>query len=149
MKRIGRATPLLGGVLVLAAAVTPSCADCTDAGCGNLVTFHVTAGLQAGQPYQIEACVDGACQSGTLQVSETGGAIGQVVDGLVLDPKSDTIYLSFAEAADWEGTHPVTLTVRDDSGAILVDHAGNLTFGRDQPNGPNCPPTCWVGEVSV
>lgn len=148
MRRIGGGLPLVGGLLTLAAAITPSCANCTDEGCGDLVTFHVAADLQAGQAYQVEACADGVCQSGTLQVSETGEAIGPM-DGLVLDPRSDTIYLSSLEDADWEGTHLVTLTVRDASGAVLVDHADDLTFTRVQPNGPSCGPTCWEGEVTL
>lgn len=149
MRRTGGALPLLGGVLTLAAAIMPSCANCTDEGCGNLVTFHVGADLQADVPYQVEACADGVCQSGTLQVSEAGEVNGQVVDGLVLDPESDTIYLTPPEDADWEGTHLVTLTVRDDSDTALVDHSGDLAFTRDQPNGPNCAPTCWEGEVTL
>ncbi len=149
----GNVTPIvLGPLLWVMVAGLATCTSCTEAGCGSGMTFHVTSELKEGQPYLVEACVNEMCRSGTLEVAEDREPAAlpvTEVGGLGLDTGANTIYLTLPADRDWNGTHATTLTVRTADGRLLIGEDGESTMTRIQPNGPNCEPTCWIGEVSA
>jgi hypothetical protein len=46
---------------------------------------------------------------------------------------------------DQPGTPIVSVRVRDRRGRVLAETEHPVTLKRRQPNGPGCPPPCWVG----
>lgn len=122
---------------------------CTEAGCGSQITFQVEYELEAGESYLVEACVDDYCRTQTLEVPEDrDGALPVTeADGFGLQTERDIIYLALPDERDWGGTRVATLTVRDIEGRVVSELEGDADFERFQPNGPNCPPTCWLAEV--
>lgn len=127
-------------LLPLIAACDTAGKSCTEIGCAGSLVLQVvgvgdTTGLAgmitvAGHDFMVDC--DGtsdpevSCEAQTVSIflSEAGG--GEVV---------------------W------SLAAGGDTGGGGGGYAGNGTFtpnwSESQPNGPDCPPTCWVGEGTV
>ena len=142
------AAVLLGAALVWAVSPTGQSRDCSEVGCSSQVSFQLAAELRAGVAYNVEACADDDCRSQTLTVPDDG-PVGTGGEGLWLDTNDDVITLELPSDTNWEGTHAVSLRVVTEDGEEVVDMAGETDFERMQPNGPDCPPVCWLAEVTA
>lgn len=125
-------------------------AVCTDIGCESGVTFTLTRDLVTEEAYEVEACVGDLCRTATLEVpAPDDGPFAGVQEGaLGLNTDADSVSLRLPEG-DWSGTHRVSLLVRDSGGEVVAETERDADFERMQPNGPDCPPTCWRAEVAV
>lgn len=123
---------------------------CTDIGCGSQVVFWTDADLQATVAYDVEACVDDVCESATLEVPEDRVAEGVVpsieVGALGLETDRDVVYFGLPDG-NWSGSHQFSLVIRDAAGTIVADITQTGRFERMQPNGPDCPPVCWMADI--
>ena len=123
---------------------------CTVIGCDSQVVFWTDADLQATVAYEGEACVDDVCESATLQVPEDRVADGVVpsieVGSLGLETDRDVVYFGLPDR-DWSGAHQFSVVISDAAGAILADMSQPGRFERMQPNGPDCPPVCWMADI--
>ena len=122
---------------------------CTMIGCESAVVFHASIDLKAGIPYDVEACVDDMCERQVLRVPLpddgpfTGTSQGSI--SLFIDTETITFTLGNRELP---GTHQARLTVRRHGDPILAIGT-DVKFVRTQPNGPDCPPVCWIADVIV
>ena len=142
----------LGVALVWAVAPAGQNRSCDAIGCSSQVSFHLSADLEAGVAYTVEACADDHCRQHTLTVPEdrsAGVAARAVTDGLGLDTDRDAITLTLPDGTDWSGTHAVTLRVVTSDGDPVTHMTDDVEFERTQPNGPGCPPVCWLAEVAA
>lgn len=153
MRRTGPLAGLALGV-ILAACVAPPVPDgpvlaCTLIGCESQVVFEVGTDIVSGETYEVEACIDGLCESATVAVPPAQGqAMGAGLSGsLMLDPQQDLVTLRLA-GADYSGRHTVSLTLAGPDGQ-LTEMAAETEFERSQPNGPGCEPVCWQAIVRV
>ena len=138
----------LGAALVWAVSPTGQSRDCTETGCDSQVSFRLSTDLRAGVAYTVEACVDDDCRDETLTVPDDG-PIGIGAEGVWLDTDSDVIRLELPTGTSWEETHAVSLRVVTRDGDVVADMTGEADFERTQPNGPDCPPVCWLAEVAA
>lgn len=139
---------VLGAALVWAVSPSGRSRDCDGMGCSSQVSFRLSADLRAGAAYMVEACADEHCRSETLTVPDDG-TVGIGSEGLWLDTDSDEITLELPPGADWEGTHAVSLRVVAKDGEVAADMTGDVDFERLQPNGPDCPPVCWLAKAAA
>ena len=117
---------------------------CTLIGCDSQVLFELDADLVAGAVYEVETCIDRACERAEIQMPAPGvGSAG----ALTIDPFADSVAVLLPEG-DYAGMHTVALTI---SGTLLgrIEIETEIQFERTQPNGPNCPPVCWQAIVKA
>ena len=120
---------------------------CTLAGCGNVVVFELAAHLAIDVEYDVEVCLDEFCDRQTLLL--TAGPNEVAVEGnLSWDRASSTINLSLPDGT-FNGRYRVRLAVRDEDGRIVAETDTETGFRREQPNGRDCPPVCWITFVPV
>lgn len=117
---------------------------CTAAGCESGVLFTLERDLVTGSEYRVVACVDERCAEGGLQVGPDADGTDGPLSLVVGTDVADTIFYRLDE-----GGHRISLTVHAADGELLVEWEGTAEFGRTQPNGPWCEPTCWLAEVLV
>ena len=118
--------------------------DCSAMGCASGITFRFEEQLAAGT-YDVRACVDETCASAEATIRD------EVTDwyGENLVVGSDDVVLDLG-GADFEGEHRAQLTVRNtERNDVIVEVERQVTFQRVQPNGPDCPPTCWGADTLV
>ena len=124
---------------------------CTLIGCESQVVFEVggVTDIMSGATYEVEACIDGACESATVDIPPAQGqAMGAGVGGeLMLDPAQDVVVLRLS-AGDYSGMHTVSLALTGPDGQ-RVEVESDTEFERAQPNGPGCEPICWQATVRV
>ena len=142
----------VGALLLVLAASTPSCGSfnhsCKEAGCVSqrTVQFSVTSlkdGFASGTyviavegghaPFRItcQATLSNfvQCSDGTSTWSPSNGRLDVTVD-ITDQPKT------------------LTVTVTRD-GVVLATRAVGISYGQNQPNGPDCPPTCTTATPST
>jgi hypothetical protein len=130
---------------ILMAGVLTGCA-CTQIGCVNRVEFDLAHDLAFGVKYDVEACIDGACTSGSITIHDD---IGGAADGLWLYADHDMVVLDL-EGDDYSGVHDLRVVVRDESEDVLTDHSGTYEFTKTEPNGGGfCGPTCWHAKIET
>ena len=139
---------MLGASLVWAVSPSGQSRDCSEVGCSSQVSFRLSTDLRAGVAYTVNACAEDDCRSQTLTVPDDG-PVGTGGEGLWLDSDSDVITLELATGTDWEGIHAVSLRVVTEDGEVAADMTGDVDFERTQPNGPDCPPVCWLAELAA
>lgn len=133
---------------ILLAAVLGGCA-CTQVGCANSVEFQIAADLVRGEHYDVEACLDDLCRSGTLMIKENPGwVVAATDDGLGIDTDAERVFLSLVDG-DYSGEHELRVFVRHESGELLAEHAGTYEFAKTEPNGAWCGPTCWDAVIEA
>jgi hypothetical protein len=140
--------------IMLAACVAPPVPDgpvmaCTLIGCESQVVFEIGTDIVSGTTYEVEACIDGLCESATVAVPPAQGqAMGAGVSGsLTLDPQQDLVTFRLS-GDDYSGMHAVSLTLAGPDGQ-LTEMAAETEFERSQPNGPGCEPVCWQALVRI
>jgi hypothetical protein len=119
---------------------------CTEIGCTSAVVFNVSEDLVAGETYEVEACAADVCRSARLSVPRGDDVVSVTADGLELFPERDQVRLDLPNDDDGR-TRTVMLTITDESGDRIVDATAEADFEQQRPNGPDCPPVCWVGQV--
>jgi len=151
-----RTASLAALVVMLAACVAPPVPDgpfiaCTLIGCESQVVFEVggATDIASGETYEVEACLNGVCESATVEVPPgQGAAMGAGVAGaLVLDPQRDLVVLTLP-GGDYGGMHTVSLTLTGPDGQ-RTEIESDTEFERSQPNGLGCEPVCWQATVRV
>lgn len=155
MRRSAALAGLVLGV-ILSACVAPPVPDgpfiaCTLIGCESQVAFEIgdATDIVSGATYEVEACIDGQCESATVVVPPAqGAAIGAGVSGsLVLDPQQDIVTVRLI-GGDYSGMHTLSLTLTGPDGQ-RTEIESDTEFERSQPNGPGCEPVCWQATVRV
>lgn len=129
-------------VLVVIAVVRDLSRVCSAVGCTDTVAYDVpeAAYVAWGAGWQesvlVETCIGDECQ--TVEVSTYR-------NGVV---RTDWVGASFPSGTlDVGAAHTVTLRVTDPSGAVRYARTDTgVTPTEDQPNGPDCDPTCaaWL-----
>jgi hypothetical protein len=114
---------------------------CTLIGCESQLEFELSADLERGAAYDIEACVDGDCTSETVEIPDSGFVIG---GAFTLDADRDTVTVRLI-GDDYSGSHTVSLSIAGEGLAAEVE--AETEFERSQPNGPGCEPICWHATV--
>ena len=139
--------------VILAACVAPPVPAgpvfaCTQIGCESQVVFEVgeLTDIVSGATYEVEACIDGACQAATVEVPPAQGqAMAAGMSGsLFVDPAQDLVSVTLG--GDFSGMHTVSLTLVAPDGQ-RTEIESDTEFQRSQPNGPGCEPTCWQAIV--
>jgi hypothetical protein len=143
-----------GAVVVVAVAATTAVVAL--AGDGNDLPGPSSVGehildLQ-GHPDQVYACTLIGCTPGvrvllkqlpgdarTLQLCSDGKCVTEPVD------RSRHYDILAVYGHDLPETPMVSVRVWDSRGRLLAEMEHPVTLKRTQPNGPNCPPPCWVG----
>ena len=122
---------------------------CTMIGCDSQVVFKLTADLVSAATYQVEACIDGACESASVRIPPRDGAAVGVGsnDAFTIDPTTDVVAFVL-DGGDYSGPHQVSLRVAGDD-LEPIEVAAETEFERSQPNGPNCEPVCWQATVRM
>ena len=153
MRHIGFVASLVVGV-ILCACVAPPVPDgpvmaCTLIGCESQVVFELgdLTDILSGATYEIEACVDGTCESASVEVPPAQGqAMGAGMSGsLLVDPQQDLVSFRLS-GGDYGGMHTVSLTLLGPDGQ-RIEIESDTGFERGQPNGPGCEPICWQAIV--
>ena len=135
---------LMGGCLAPPVPDDPAASrECTLIGCESQITFNLPVDLEPGQRYELEACVDGDCNSATLTLSDRGFG----TSGPFVIPAAGNAVNVLLLGDDYSGLHQVSLTVIGPGGQVarIADEA--VEFERVQPNGPGCEPVCWQATV--
>ena len=116
-----------------------------NAGCESMIVVELSAPPLIGDELDAEVCVDGACRSAGFVVEPHGEAGQQTRDAA-----ASQIFAVLPDDADFDGVHDVRISVRNRStGEVLLEHRAETTFDRHEPNGPRCPPVCWMAKVQV
>lgn len=124
---------------------------CDEEGCFSSVNFSLGADLVNGTSYLVKACVEAACESATIgvQTPSDDPATGRRVGASTLKTDRDEVHLRLPAGSEYPGRRDVSLFIRDEDGRVLVETAAVADFQQFQPNGSNCPPTCWIARVEV
>ena len=115
---------------------------CTQIGCDSQVLLELSADLEPGRTYEVEACLDDFCESAMVEVPPPGVGVS---DSFVVDVATDVVAFVLPEA-DYSGVHRVTLALRG-GGVERIEIEAETEFERSQPNGRNCPPICWQAII--
>jgi hypothetical protein len=110
---------------------------CTLIGCQSGVFWRFEAAVSADwpRPLTFEACIDDHCETSEVsadQVVATYRARVGLYDGI-----------------DREAEHVATVRVVGPAGVVLLQREDVVVLSSIQPNGPDCPPTCWQATISV
>jgi hypothetical protein len=146
-------TNLFAAALIASATMTIGCTslECTEIGCNDGVTIKIaafSAAVDAASkpfPIKVKACVDSACQD--LTVEEKNGSTTCSVSGegdcFVDDDGAlvAALYTSVAEEPN------VTVDVKDAMGQSFFSDSKKIETIESQPNGPQCEPTCHMGDA--
>lgn len=119
--------------------------ECTLADCGGSeVIVDLGQGMEDGVEYEIELCLDDACWNST----------GVFEDGVSQPPGEPLHVESSGMIHRWVQNDPdalpsdISVVVWAD-GEEIVRHSGKVVFEAHRPNGPGCPPVCYIGEVVI
>ena len=117
----------IGALAVLALALAPAaCAEdpqaCTEIGCVNGITLEVRK-APAGTK-RLVVCVDGRCRRRALQKVVRMGC-----------RDADSVRLA--------------VIAKDGRNRRIGRYATTVQLSRSQPNGPDCPPTCFFGTARL
>jgi len=153
MRRNGVPASLAIGI-ILSACVAPPVPDgpvmaCTLIGCESQVVFELgeLTDIVSGATYDVEACVEEACESASVEVPPAQGAAtgAGMSDSLLVDPQQDLVAFRLIDG-DYSGMHTVSLTLIGPDGQ-RIEIESETEFKRSQPNGQGCEPICWQAIV--
>ncbi len=134
-----RSVPLLGPLV--AAALLAACQDmtpsiCTQIGAESGIVFEYANVVRNGSrgPLAVRACVEAECKSQEVSLSQ--GSYSLVAGREAL------------QTGEGESVE-VRLTIHDVRGHSVFTGKATVIPTTLQPNGPSCPPTAWVGQVTA
>lgn len=124
------AIPVL--MLSLSSCGGSSDASCTAVGCTTGAQVDLSAlPLQPGPKSSVTICVDSHCST-------------------TRSPGSSALVDAGAEAPyNNERIVTVTITMTGPSGAVIAHSNVRAQLSRYQPNGANCPPTCFIARLRL
>jgi hypothetical protein len=124
------------GVLALSGCGSGMLDTCTQVGCTSGIGIEIKQ-LPKELPgaRKIDVCVADQCTRDT--VYETGKPEGKYV------PKAYRYAEAEARRLHGPGPYPVSVTVYDRQGAVLLRASDSVVMEKDQPNGVHCRPTCF------
>jgi len=131
----------LAFVVILGGCVAPAVPEppgmfCTQIGCESQVLFEIgNDTIVSGATYEVEACIDGRCESATVVVPRAqGAAMGAGMSGsLMLDPQRGLVAFTL-NTGDYSGLHEVSLTLVGPDGQ-RTEIVSDIEFERGQPTG--------------
>lgn len=110
---------------------------CTLAGCFSGVRFDITVLQGHEQPVTIDACVNDVCKTLAYPVEE------DLPESVFVELEGQEVDAGTVVEARLVATGP-------DGDVIAEQHWDRVPLDeRLRPNGPRCPPTCWVGRVRL
>ncbi|MGD9754531.1 MAG: hypothetical protein AB7W59_26370 [Acidimicrobiia bacterium] len=118
---------------------------CTAIGCSSQVVVDLLD-LPGDFDQRATVCIDSVC---TNPEFVPGAKIGERLPGEPFPDgwTSGGAPFVFGPAPDSHVT-TVRITVIDSAGTSTIDEAITAPLTAHQPNGPNCPPTCWYVRVA-
>ncbi len=128
---IGIVAVVAGAVAATAALTGPS--GCSLAGCDDGIAVAIETVPRGDRPLYLRACALGKCR----QTPVSGNQERRPVS-LVRLPCPD-----LSEETSVE----LTVRVLGANGKVLSIASKQLPIRRFEPNGPDCGPTCWVGNT--
>jgi hypothetical protein len=147
-------SPVAGGGDPPAATPRPSeppAIACTQIGCESQVTFEserLAALLSVRGDLTVTACVDGDCVTEEIPSGRCGG-LGSAV-GARMTCMNRALMLRLPDGGDYgRGAHTAGLKVTKGGATVLDQTVEDLRFTRNQPNGPDCPPVCWMATAKL
>ena len=118
-------------------------------------------GIRPDLAYDIEICVDDGCQTETITIDVPHPGTGEIVRGeskrapgsldgwMLLWADSDSVDYYLPEG-DYGESARVSFTLTDASGDVLAEVENeDVPLERSQPNGPDCPPVCFQGRLTI
>lgn len=117
--------------------------ECTEIGCMNIISLQTNKRIALSEPLQIDMQLDGAKKACVL--SDWKNAYNDC-EGVGVDLRlSDDVLTNLSIYA---APKSLTLELKQNGESLL---SGNWTpsYRTETPNGPDCPPVCQVGEVTV
>jgi hypothetical protein len=130
---------LLASVVLLSACPGP----CTLIGCTNAVTFQLGVAVQqfgVDEAVQVRACVGSECTTEVVTKPSEPGAFGSQS---FLVGTDGTLRFSFVGSI----ADTVSLELRKNGNVVVSESRSGVTFGKSNPNGPGCEPTCRTATV--
>lgn len=119
--------------LLAGAMAQLGCGGCPEVGCSSGVEVHyTTTDVGGASQVTVQACVAGNCRSSRRE----------------LVPGAHSVLLGIGDFTGKENVG-VSVTIRDRTGRVLVRAQGQGPVVEFRPNGPNCPPPCYVVRVRV
>jgi hypothetical protein len=115
---------------------------CTLIGCSSGVGIEIKQlPKELPRARKIDVCVAGQCRHDT--VYEIGKPEGKYV------PKAYRTVLGGASGLHGPGPYPVSVTVYDRQGAVLLRVSDSVVMHKYQPNGVDCGPTCFEAPLRL
>lgn len=136
---------------------------CTEIGCNSALTIELSeVDITPKAIYEVEVCVDGDCTAETITIDipipgtnqithgESPRQPGTVAGQILVWAEEDHVQYFLPDRVYGESA-TVTFTLADDEGSVLAQTEGAtaVPMERSQPNGPDCPPICFHGQITV
>jgi len=115
---------------------------CTLIGCSSGVGVGIEKlPKELPRARKIDVCVAGECTHGT--VYEIAKPEGKYV------PKAYPAVFDEPSGLRGPGPYPVSVTVYDRQGAVLLRVSDSVVMEKDYPNGVSCPPPCFIASLRL
>jgi hypothetical protein len=136
---------------------------CTEIGCSSSMDIELSeVDIQPNAVYRFQICVDGDCRSESITIDTKLAGSGEVWQGeseqthntqegrVVIMADSDSI-VYFLPEREYEQFAAVSIRFEDANGTLLAGTEGavEVAIEIDQPNGPDCPPVCYHGRLTI
>jgi hypothetical protein len=129
----------------------PPAIACTQIGCESQVTFEserLAAVLGARGALTVTACADDDCVTREIPSGRCGGLGSELSARMSCSDRK--VILRLPDGGDYgQGAHTARLKVTSGGATALDQTVENLRFTRNQPNGPDCPPVCWMALAKL
>jgi hypothetical protein len=134
---------LLIGVLALSGCGSGKRATaCFEVGCTSGVGIGIgQLPKELPRARKVDVCVDRQCTHDT--VYENGKPEGKYV------PRAFSSVFDRASGLHGPGPYPVSVTVYDRQGAVLLRASDSVVMEKDYPNGVSCPPPCFGAALRL
>ena len=135
-----------------ASATTAPPRACTEIGCQSSLTMKGTrlAAILAGRrPLTVTACLDRDCVTHRVPAGRCAGLGARIGDGLECADRTLVVLPPPSRQDMGSGSHSARLTLASGAAVLLDERVDGIRFTRFAPNGPGCPPTCWIAVVRL
>ncbi|MGB9358416.1 MAG: hypothetical protein WCC01_07655 [Acidimicrobiia bacterium] len=136
---------------------------CNEEGCDSVLTIELSeVDITPNATYDVEICLNGDCATEPITIDVPHPGTGQIDRGeserspgtlagwILMWVEGDYIEYHLPEGEYGESAL-VAFTLMDAKGSVLAQtgEATEVPLERLQPNGPECPPVCFVGRIAV
>lgn len=137
---------------------------CDEEGCDSALTIELTdVDITADATYDVEICVNGDCAREVITIHIPDPGTGVVIRGeserTSGTTRAGSVFMwtdgdyveYFLPHRDHGASALVTFTLKDVSGTVLAKtkDAMETPLERIEPNGPECPPICFFGRITL